>query len=77
MSGDIINILRDFHCNRRQRVVLNSQCSSLVDVRSVVPQGSILERLLFLIYINDLFDGLKSEYELFADDTSLFSVERL
>ena len=30
--------------------------------------------MLFLIYINDLSDGLKSECKLFADDTSLFSV---
>ena len=30
--------------------------------------------MLFLIYINDLSDGLKSECNLFADDTSLFSV---
>ena len=30
--------------------------------------------MLFLIYIEDLSDGLKSEFKLFADDTSLFSV---
>ena len=30
--------------------------------------------LLFLIYVNDLPNGLKSKCKLFADDTSLFSV---
>ena len=30
--------------------------------------------LLFLIYVNDLPNGLKSECKLFADKTSLFSV---
>ena len=30
--------------------------------------------MLFLIHINDLYDGLKSECKLFADDNSLFSV---
>ena len=29
---------------------------------------------MFLIYVNNLSDGLKSECKIFADDTSLFSV---
>ena len=74
ISGDIINILQDFLRNRKQRVVLNGQCSSWADINAGVPQGSILGPLLFLIYINDLSDGLKSEGKLFADDTFLFSV---
>ena len=74
VSGDIINILQDFLRNRKQRVVLNEQCSSWADVNAGVLQGSILGPLLFLLYINDLSDGLKSECKLFAYDNSLFSV---
>ena len=55
-------------------MVLNGQYSSWIDVNAGIPQGSILGPLLFLVYINDLSNGLKSNPKLFADDTSLFSV---
>ena len=54
--------------------MLNGQVSDWSDVTAGVPQGSILGPLLFLIYINDLSEGLSSNTKLFADDTSLFSV---
>ena len=34
----------------------------------------ILGIILFLVYINDLFNGLKSNPKPFADNTSMFSV---
>ena len=40
---------------------------------SLVPQGSVLGPLLFLIYTNDLPDGINSLCKIFADNTSLFS----
>ena len=54
--------------------MLNGQCSSWVDIQAGLPLGSIFGPLLFLIYVNDLPNGLKSKCKLFADDTSLFSV---
>ena len=59
--------------DRQQRVVLNGQTSSWQNVYAGVPRGSILGLLLFLIYINDLPEGLTSMYKIFTDDTSLFS----
>ena len=63
--------MKHFSRNRKQRVVLNGQSSSWTNVKAGVPQVSILGPLLFLIYIAD---GLSSNTNLFADDTSLFSV---
>ena len=74
ISGNLLNLLSNFLRNRKQRVVLNGQTSSWADVNAGVPQGSILGPLLFLIYINDLTNGLSSNAKLFADDTSLFTV---
>ena len=74
ISGNLLNLLSNFLRNRKQRVVLNGKTSSWADVNAGVPQGSILGPLSFLIYINDLADGLLSNAKLFADDTSLFCV---
>ena len=62
--------MRDFLNERKQRVILNEQFSTVKNVSAGVPQGSILGPLLFLIYINDLTEGISSN----ADDASLFSV---
>ena len=59
-----------------QRVVLNGQTSKCSQIKAGVPQGSVLGPLLFLVYINDLTEGLTSNIKLFADDTSIFSVLR-
>ena len=74
ISGKLLCVLSDFLKDRKQRAILNGQLSSWTSVNAGVPQGSILGPLLFLIYINDLTDGLSSNAKLFADDTSLFSV---
>ena len=74
ISGELYQLLENCLSGRLQRVVLNGQTSSWRPVLAGVPQGSILGPLLFLIYINDLPDELKTNAKLFADDTSLFSI---
>ena len=46
-SGNLLNLSCDFLRNRKQRVLLNGQVSDWSDVRAGVPQGSILDPLLF------------------------------
>ena len=55
-------------------MVLNGQLSSWFNTETGEEQGSVLGPLLFLIYINDLSDGLTTNARLFADNVSLFSV---
>ena len=74
ISGELYNLLESYLSGRFQRVLLNGQSSSWKPVLAGVPQGSILGPLLFLVYINNLLNGLKSNAKLFADDTSLFII---
>ena len=74
VSGRFLALSTSFLRDRKQRTVLNGQCSSWVDILAGVPQGSILGPLLFLVYMNDLTTNLKCNVKLYADDTSLFTV---
>ena len=38
-----------------------------------MPQGSVLGPILFLVYINDLEEGVTGKILTFADDTKLFT----
>ena len=66
--------MHDYLRSRQQRVVLNGQTSSGEKVLARVPQGFVLGSLLFLIYVNDIPEGIKSIGKIFADDTLLFSI---
>ena len=60
--------------NREQVYSVNGQTSSSGKIICGVPQGSILGALVFLLYINDIPDCLKSTTPcLYADDTEIFS----
>ena len=55
-----------------QQIVLDGQASDPVPVLSSVPQGSVLGPVLFLIFINDLLDNIRSPVCLFTDDCVLY-----
>ena len=74
ITGNLLKLLENYLNNRKQRVVLNGIHSDWGLINSGVPQGSVLGPLLFLVYTNDLENGIRSSIKFFADDTCLFSI---
>lgn len=70
--GDINDWIRAFLTGRTHRVVVNSSLSSWLEVLSGIPQGSVLGPILFVLFINDLPDMVRSTAHIFADDTKVY-----
>ena len=60
--------------SRKQRVVIDGWYSTWKESKARVPQGSVLGPFLFLVFINDITNNIKSYIKLFADDTMIFIV---
>ena len=72
IRGETSAWIGSFLKNRTQSVLLEGERSALARVTSGVPQGSVLGPLLFLLYINDLPERVRSQVCLFADDSTLY-----
>src|SRR6267154_3383936 len=67
----VLNWIKNWLSNRRQRVCIDGEFSEWAEVTSGVPQGSVLGPILFIIYINDLDNNINSKLDKFADDSKL------
>jgi len=72
IGGKLAEWIENWLTGRKQRVVINGLKSEWAEVKSGVPQGSILGPLLFSIYINDLEENVSNNMLKFADDSKLW-----
>jgi hypothetical protein len=72
VSETIVRWIQNFLTGRQQRVVVNGKTSGWRPITSGIPQGSVLGPVLFVIYINDLPEAVRSMMFLFADDAKLY-----
>ena len=74
IKDPVLSWIRDFLSHRCQQVAVNGKLSSLFEVTSGVPQGSVLGPLLFIIFINIMVEKAETEnLYLYADDLKLFN----
>ena len=55
--------------------MVDGKLSDCTNIISGVPQGSVLGPLLFIVYVNDLFDCFSNDVmsKFFADDAKLYT----
>ena len=77
LNNDAIAFLQSYLTDRQYRVKFHGKFSERCPVKCGVPHGSLLGRLLFNIFLNDLnFAGQISSLHLYADDTTTYASDR-
>ena len=72
IKGCALKLLKNYLSNRKQYVELNNVKSEMCEIKTGVPQGSILGLLLFVIYVNDIYKASSILHAIiYADDTTL------
>ena len=74
INGLMLRFIKSYLQGRQQEVVIGGVKSGVLPVKSGVPQGSILGPLLFVIFINDMFNCISdgTNIALYADDTKIW-----
>ena len=72
IQGNILGWIKSFLSGRCQRVGVEGSISNWTSVTSGIPQGSVIEPVLFVIFINGMPSMTSSICKLFADDAKTY-----
>ena len=72
IDGKVHKWVKSFLSGRKHRVSVEGELSCWANVKSGIPQGSVLGPILFVIFINDMPNTIRSFCQLFADDAKIF-----
>ena len=73
ITGTLLKLLTSYLKDRYQYVIYNGETSNMLEIRTGIPQGSILGPLFFSICINDIVKASAIfNYIMYADDTTLY-----
>lgn len=70
----VCNWISSFVTCRQQYVLYEETPSEVLNVCSGVPQGSVFDPLLLLIFIKDVVDECEVKIRLYVDDCVIYSV---
>ena len=74
-SIESLRLINSYLTERKQKVKINNQFSSWMDISFGVPQGSILGPLLFNIFLCDMFLFCKDvDFASYADDNTPYCI---
>ena len=72
-----VTLVYSYLTNPKQKVKVGSAYNTFQNIATGVPQGSVLDPLLFNIFINDMFYlDLKSEICNFADNAKIYACDK-
>ena len=76
-SRTSLKLMQNYLCNRQQRISINASFTEWTEVITAVPQGSILDPLLFNIFLKDIFMFIsKCNLCNYADENTLYSTKK-
>ena len=74
VDGSVLSICAEFLSDRRQKVVVDGATTEWIPIISGVPQGSVLDPLLFIQYTIEMSKLVENRLFAYANDSTLMAV---